>query len=72
VFSTSRSAVILHDQNRPGNVLLIGQQVASSQYYVIALQANEYLLWGFNNGAGELTAAGSDLLANLVSYLNAL
>jgi hypothetical protein len=39
---------------------------------LLVLQANRYMLWGFNAGPGQMTTAGKDLLANLVSYLISL
>ncbi|MBN1640719.1 MAG: protein kinase [Anaerolineae bacterium] len=69
VYTTAADSVVLLDKNRPSSVTLLGQVVGSSQYYLLAAQTDKYVLWGFNQGAKQLTTAGSDLLANLVSYL---
>ena len=69
LYTVARDSVRLLDKNRPGNVALVGLEIGNSQYAMVAVQMNEYILWGFNHGAKELTKTGSGLLGNLVSYL---
>jgi hypothetical protein len=72
VYNTNPGAVRPYIKVKPSNVVLIGQQVGSPTYYLIAQQANRYILWGFSGSAKDMTDTGEDLYANLVSYLISL
>jgi len=72
VYSATNDAVLLHLETVPSNVTRIGQVVGDSEYYLVLTQADRYMLWGFNAGPGQMTTAGKELFANLVSYLLSL
>jgi len=72
VYGSTNDSVVMHLDVVPANVTRFGQVVGDSDYYLLVLQANRYMLWGFNAGPGQMTTAGKDLLANLVSYLISL
>ena len=72
VYDTTPSAVLSYIQVKPSDVVLFGQQVASSTYYLLLQQANRYILWGFSGSAKDMTETGTDLFANVVSYLISL
>jgi hypothetical protein len=71
-YGATNNSVLLHLEVVPSNVTRIGQVVGDSDYYLLLLQANRYVLWGFNGRADQMTTAGKELLANLVSYMVSL
>jgi hypothetical protein len=56
----------------PSSVTRIGQVVGDGDYYLLLLQSDRYLLWGFNAGPDKMTSTGKELFANLVSLLLSL
>jgi serine/threonine protein kinase len=72
VYGAANSAAEVHLTTVPASITPMGQVVGDSSYYLLLLQSNRYMLWGFNDGPDKMTSAGKELFANLVSLLLSL
>jgi len=72
VYGATNDSVLLHLDVVPSSVTRIGQVVGDNSYYLLLLQSDRYLLWGFNAGPDKMTSTGKELFANLVSLLLSL
>ena len=72
LYDTNPDAVKSYIKVKPSDVVLYGQQVGSPGYYMLAQQANRYMLWGFSGSAKDMSDTGTDLFANVLYYLLSL
>jgi hypothetical protein len=66
---TSTQHVGIHLPTIPSNIVVLGREVESTNHYLLTLERDKYLLWGFSASPASMTDAGKNLFINVVSYM---
>jgi hypothetical protein len=63
---TSTGSVGIYLPSPPANIVLLGQEVASSDHYPLLIENSRYLLWGWTASPDSMTQMGKGLFENII------
>ncbi len=68
---TSSASVEIHlGSVPPAHIVTLGQYPQGSGYYLIAVEDEQFMSWGFHGSPEHLTPTGEEVLINAVSFLH--
>jgi hypothetical protein len=69
LYSQNSSFVAINVQVPPADVVLIAHTTDNNNQFPIIRQGEDYLLWGFSRGPGDMTTTGQQAFVNILSSL---
>ena len=69
LYSSTDYHLNFYNGNKTAEVLLLGQEPASTQYFTVTEERNRFLFWGYYQGPSAMTPEGQSLFKNIVAYM---
>ena len=70
IYTASNSVEINLWPAVPAHIVTLGQHPQTNGYYILAVEDEQYMIWGFKGYPEDLTPTGEKIFINAISYLH--